>query len=161
MILRDFKQEDSEPLVIFLNNENVTRYLTTRIPNPYTEQDALLWITEHSKVGINKAIEYNGVLVGAIGVRPGEFDYKRMAEIGYWIAEEYWNKGIATAALKEMTSQIFSTTDIVRLVAPIFNGNKGSKRVLEKCGYQLEGIFKNAIYKNDCFYDEAIYAKLL
>ena len=160
MILRDYKAEDCASLVALLNNPNVTRYLTARIPNPYTEQDARLWIAKQSKEGINRAIEYDGTLVGAIGVRPGEYENRLSAEVGYWIGEEYWSKGIATTAVREMTAHVFADTDIIRLFAPVFVGNQRSVRVLEKCGYRLEGILEKSIIKDGCFYDEAIYAKI-
>ena len=158
--LRGFNKQDIEPLVLYLNNANVTRFLTSRIPQPYTVADAQWWVNAGSKEGIAKAIEVNGRFVGTIGVTAGEYDNFRSAEIGYWLAEQYWGKGVATGAVMQMTKYVFLNTEIIRLYAPIFHPNKASIRVLEKCGYQLEGVFNKALYKNEVFFDEHIYAKV-
>jgi RimJ/RimL family protein N-acetyltransferase len=158
--LRDYKPQDIELLVKHLNCERVTRYLTTRIPQPYTFNDAEWWINIGSKIGIVKAIDVRSQLVGTIGATPGEFESQRSAEIGYWVAEEYWGKGIATEAINKIVNHIFQNTEIVRLYAPVFSPNKASVRVLEKCGFKIEGVHQKAIYKNGVFFNELIYARV-
>jgi RimJ/RimL family protein N-acetyltransferase len=143
-----------------LNNKNVTKFLTSRIPQPYSINDADWWVNVGSKEGITKAVEVNGKYVGTIGVTAGQFERNRSAEIGYWLEEHSWGKGIATEALMKMTEYIFTKTNIVRLYAPVFSPNKASMRVLEKCSYQLEGILKKSIIKNGTFVDEYLYAKI-
>jgi len=160
VVLRDFCENDIESLVLFLNNENVTKFLTSRIPQPYSFDDAKWWVNTGSKEGFTKAIEVNRKFVGTIRVTAGQFESNRSAEIGYWLEENSWGKGIATEAVMEMTEYVFTKTNIVRLYAPVFSPNKASMRVLEKCGYQLEGILKMAIFKNDVFLDEHLYAKV-
>lgn len=135
VVLRDFYENDIDSLVLFLNNENVTKFLTSRIPQPYTFDDAKRWVNTGSKEGFTKAIEVNGKYVGTIGVTAGQFESNRSAEIGYWLEENSWCKGIATEAVMEMTEYVFTKTNIVRLYAPVFSPNKASMRVLEKCGY--------------------------
>ncbi|WP_448548815.1 GNAT family N-acetyltransferase [Thalassotalea fusca] len=158
--LREFKQEDTSDLVQILNNANVTKFLSAKIPTPYTEQDAQWWITTGSQIGITRAIEYQGQLVGCISVDRGEFEYSRSGELGYWIAQDYWRKGIATRAINEFTSYIFENTDIVRVFAAVFSANTPSANVLKKCGYSLEAIHKQAMFKSNKFYDNHIYCKL-
>jgi len=160
MILRDLKQQDVELLVVFLNNSKVTKYLTSRIPQPYSCQDAECWVNTGSKEGITKAIDIDGKLAGIIGVSIGEYENSRSAEIGYWLAEQYWGKGIATKVLTQMTNDIFSNTEIVRLFAPVFSPNIASMHVLKKCGYLQQGIFKKALFKNDEYFDGHLFEKI-
>jgi ribosomal-protein-alanine N-acetyltransferase len=82
------------------------------------------------------------------------------AEIGYFIGEPFWNKGIATKAVSLITDWGFNNLDIVRIHTGIFEFNKSSQRVLEKCGYMKEAIFKKSICKNNEIYDEIRYAKI-
>ncbi|MCR9104469.1 MAG: GNAT family N-acetyltransferase [Gammaproteobacteria bacterium] len=158
--LRDFHPSDLHSLVILLNNENVARYLSTRIPFPYSESDADWWISTGSKEGLVKAISVEESLIGCVGATPGSFEESRTAEIGYWIGEPYWGFGYATAAVQRLTSTIFSDTDIVRIFAPVFSPNLASMRVLEKCGYELEGVFRKACYKDEQYYDKHIFSKV-
>ena len=158
--LRDFEQRDIEVLVKLLNNKNVTQYLSSRIPQPYTIQDAEWWVNTGSKVGIAKAIDVGGNLIGVISATIGEYENIRSAEIGYWLGENYWGQGVATKAVDKMTNYIFSNSKIVRLFSPVFAPNKKSMRVLEKCGYMKEGIFKKAIFKDGKYIDAHIFARV-
>jgi ribosomal-protein-alanine N-acetyltransferase len=107
-----------------------------------------------------KAIEFNGSLVGCIGAEQGEFEYKRSAEVGYWIAKDFWRRGIATQAINGITSLVFNTTDIIRLFASVSSSNTASMHVLGKCGFELESVHKKAIYKNDEFYNNHVFSIL-
>ena len=158
--LRDFYPTDLNSLVTLLNNENVTRYLSSRIPFPYSESDAEWWISTGSKEGFVRAISVGEDLIGCVGAEPGSFEESRTAEIGYWIGEPYWGIGYATAAVQKLTKTIFSDTDIVRVFAPVFSPNLASMRVLEKCGYELEGVFRKGCYKNGQYYDKHIFSKV-
>jgi RimJ/RimL family protein N-acetyltransferase len=160
VVLRDFKANDTERLVTVLNDESVTQYLSTKIPTPYSEDDARWWIVEGSNNPLVKAICFNGVLVGCIGVNRGEFEYQRSGEIGYWLAKEYWRQGITSVAIQQMTELVFANTDIIRIFASVFSGNTTSIQLLLKSGFKQEAILKNAIFKNDQFYDNHIFAKL-
>ena len=160
IFLRDFNDGDEHLLVEHLNNKNVARYLSARIPQPYTMEDATWWVNEGSKVGIVKAIVVRNQLIGCIGTVFGKFEREKSADIGYWIAESYWRKGIATKALAQLTEYIFNNTDLVRLCAPVFANNINSMRVLEKCGYKLEAILEKAIFKNGEYLNEYLFAKV-
>lgn len=113
-----------------------------------------------SKAGITRAIEFDGHLVGCIGALPGEFEYAKSAEIGYWLAKEYWGKGIVAQALTLMIREIQTRSDIIRLHAVVFSGNSQSTKVLEKVGFEHEGVLNKAIYKNGQFYNALLYAKV-
>jgi RimJ/RimL family protein N-acetyltransferase len=156
--LRQFYSSDGNLLVRYLDNTSVTPYLTSAIPQPYTQADAKWWVETGSKEGIVRAIEYNGVLAGSIGAKPGIFERSRSAEVGYWLAEPYWGKGIATAALTALSQLIFDTTDIVRLFATVFPQNIASIKVLEKVGYEYEGLLKKSAYKNGVYFETYLYA---
>jgi RimJ/RimL family protein N-acetyltransferase len=158
--LREFFDSDIGSITKYANNFNVSRYMASRMPYPYTEDDAKWWVETGSKEpGRYMAIDLSGECIGVVGVRFGQFELQYSAEIGYWIAEEHWGKGIGTKAVSKMTDCIFSDKKIVRLSAPVFSPNKASMRVLEKCGYSLEAIHRKAIFKNDEFMDEHIFAK--
>ena len=158
--LRDFVDSDIDPIAMYANNINVSRYMASRMPYPYTKSDAIWWVETGSKEqGLNYAIDLGGKCIGVVGVQFGELELQYSAEIGYWIAEDHWGKGIGTEAVSKMTDNVFSEKEIVRLSAPVFNPNKASMRVLEKCGYTLEAIHRKAVFKNDEFMDEHIYVK--
>ena len=156
--LREFSHADARRLPEYLNNPRVTRFLSSRIPQPYTATDATWWIDVGSRSGVVRAIDLEGVLVGTIGAEPGQFECVRSAEIGYWLAEPYWGKGIASLAPAQLTRLVFDTTDIVRLTARVFEGNDASARVLEKNGYAKEGVMRKAAYKDGHYFNVALYA---
>ena len=160
MKLRDFERYDIHSIVKHASNYHVSRYLTSEFPYPYKTEDAEWWISVGSKIGLHKAIDLYGECIGGIGITFGEDEQQFTALIGYWLGESHWGKGIATKALSIMTAEAFSETKIIRLYAPVYSPNKASMRVLEKCGYILEGVLVKAVYKNDSFMDEHIYAKL-
>lgn len=158
--LREFRIEDSSALQRILNIPEVYQFLSSKIPTPYTEKDANWWITSGSKIGIIRAIESEGALIGCIGINQGDFEYHRSGEIGYWLAPEYWGKGIATQAINEIVDYTFKSTNIVRIFGAVFSENLASQALLAKCGFTLEAVLKQAIYKNNRFYHKHIYTKL-
>lgn len=158
--LRDYRETDIDAIHQLLNNYDVSRFLSSRIPFPYTRDDALWWVETGSKNEITRVIEFNQQLAGIIGVARGPHENYRCGELGYWLGEPFWGRGLATQAVSRMTQLIFSETDIVRLFAPIYDSNTASMRVVQKCGYKLEGIAEKSIFKDGRFYDEHIYARL-
>jgi len=134
--------------------------MTSRMPFPYTINDAKWWVETGSKEqGLYLAIDLNGECIGGVGVHFDQFEHQYSAEIGYWIAEAHWGKGIGTRAVSKMTETIFSEKETVRLFARVFSPNKASMRVLEKCGYTLEAIHRKAVFKNDEFMDEHVFVR--
>ena len=158
--LRNFVESDIDPIAVYANNFNVSRYMASRMPYPYTKEDAIWWVeTGSQEQGLNYAIDLDGKCIGVVGVRSGDLELRYSAEIGYWIAEDYWGKGIGTEAVSKMTDYVFSEMKTVRLAAPVYSPNKASMRVLEKCGYTLEAIHRKAVFKNDEFLDEHVFVK--
>jgi len=160
ILLRDFTEKDISRLVDILNDEAVTQFLSTKIPSPYTREDAAWWVSEGSNGKLIKAVSFNGVLVGCIGVYRGDFEYQKSGEIGYWLAKEHWRKGIASAAIQQISEYVFSNTDIERLFASVFAGNNPSMQLLLSSGFKQEAVLQNAIFKNGHFYNNHIFAKL-
>lgn len=159
--LRDYTSDDVEQLVALANNNNVSRYMVATFPYPYTRSDALAWITtdSHADGMITKVIEYQSQFVGSISIRPQPGWKSHSAEIGYWLGEPYWGQGLASAALMKMTAQVFANPKYKKLIAPVLAPNKASMRVLEKCGYQLEGVLKQEVYKGGTYFDVYQYAR--
>jgi len=158
--LREFEQKDEALLVSYLNDEAQTHFLSARLPQPYTIEAAHWWVNTGSKIGVAYAIIHNGIFVGSISAIPGEFEKQKTAEIGYWVAKPYWGKGIASEALQKFTHLLFENADFIRLNASVFEGNFGSSKVLQKCGYKLETVLEKAIYKNGAVFNEMVYSKI-
>jgi RimJ/RimL family protein N-acetyltransferase len=159
--LRDFADSDAVRLQALADNRNVSRYLVYTFPLPYTTADAEWWIATGSKEkdAINRVIEFEGEFVGTVGITPQTGWRDHIAEIGYWVGEPHWGAGVATAAVQKMTEYAFSELHYRKIFAPVLAPNKASMRVLEKCGYALEGIFGDEVHKDACFYDIHRYSK--
>ena len=133
-------------------------------PNPYTLKDAEEWVTRNKNriPTTNFAIEVNGELTGGCGLMIFGDVYRHNAEIGYWIGEPFWGKGIATEAVKLLLEKIKTDfPEIIRVSAEIFEHNKTSMKVLEKNGFHLESIRKRAVIKNNIIMDDHVWVKLL
>lgn len=160
--LRQFTPEDQESLAELCNNRNIWNNLRDFIPSPYTRADAALFIGQCMNELPPKtfAIQYGDQLVGTVGLVPQPDVYRISAELGYWIGEPYWGKGIATEAVKLMIRYGFDQLGLKRIYAGVFDFNKASCRVLEKAGFSLESIRKQAAVKNGRICDEYQYCKL-
>ena len=160
MKLRPWHLNDLINLVKNANNSKIAANLTDLFPHPYYKKDGVKYIQmtlKQSPIQVF-AIEVNQKAVGSIGLHPLTDIHRKNMELGYWLAEGYWNNGIMTAAVQQMTLYGFKTFDINRIFARPFSSNIGSQKVLEKAGFKLEGRFKNAIIKNGIYVDELIYA---
>src|SRR4029078_9643353 len=83
--------------------------------------------------------------------------FHRSAEIGYWLGEPFWGRGIASEVLRAVTDYAWATLDVIRLEAGVFSWNPASARVLEKAGYTLEGRLRQAVVKHGRVGDRLIY----
>lgn len=162
--LRKWKLEDIPDVAFYANNEKIAANLRNVFPYPYTEQDAEAYVVScvesSEERQLCRAIEVEGKAVGSVGVFCGTDVYEKSAELGYWLAEEFWGKGIMTQVVKQICRKAFEKFDIVRIYAEPFANNAGSKRVLEKAGFQLEGIMKNGVCKKGSVQDYCMYALL-
>jgi len=158
--LRPWALEDLGNLVRHANNWNVAKNMTDMFPFPYSESNGRSFIafaTQGSPIHIF-AIEVEGQAVGGIGIHPQDDIHRRNAELGYWLAEPFWGQGIISAAIRQAVDFAFQTYDIDRVFARPFSTNGGSRRVLEKNGFVLEGRFEKALVKDGELLDELIYA---
>lgn len=157
--LRSFHYKDAERLAGLANNWNIWLNVRDIFPHPYTVSDAEQFIDSATQQDPQTtfAIEYDFKFTGAIGLVLQEDVYRFSAELGYWIGEPFWNKGIASCALQLMKTYAFKKMNLEKLFAGVFEGNEASKRVLEKCGFQLEGIARKAVFKNGSLIDEYRY----
>ncbi len=159
--LRRFAQGDEHALVSLLNNAQVQRFLSPKIPYPYTEADASWWVREGAQSEHIYAIEHDNELIGCISATVGQFEYAKSAEVGYWLGQSYWHQGFASEALQQLLSKLAHGTDLLRLHAVVFAGNKGSQALLTRCGFVLEGRLRQAIAKQGQRFDGLIYGLLL
>ena len=161
--LRRLSKSDATQIAKLANNKKIWDNLRDYIPYPYSEEDALFFIGLTEKEFPEQTfgiIEENGDLCGVIGLVKQSDVYQLTAEIGYWLGEEFWGKGIMTEAVRLITQYGFEKLRIERIYTGVFSFNIGSIKVLEKSGYNKEGIFKNAILKNGAICDEHRYAIL-
>lgn len=162
VIVRGITEADLPKLAEYANNINVSKNLRDAFPSPYTLQDARYFynIVNNENPKVTFAIEYKGEYVGNIGFIIGTDVYKNSAELGFFIGEPFWNKGITSKAVNIITAYGFEHLRIVRIFSVVFEFNKASQRLLEKCGFEKEAVLKKAITKNGVIYDEIRYAKI-
>jgi RimJ/RimL family protein N-acetyltransferase len=161
--LRPHVEEDAEPLALGLNNINVLNNLGHTVPRPYTLEHARDWIAKSKEIPANEVrltIEADGIAVGGIHLRPVEMWSPHTFEIGYWISETHWGRGIATQAAGLITAYGFEQQKAERMQAYVFGWNDGSRRVLEKNGYSLEGRLRRAVHMDGRFGDIFVYGRL-
>lgn len=163
IILRPWKISDASRLSEIADNKKVADNLRDGFPNPYSKNDAISWL--NSIIPENNpprffAIIFEGIIAGSIGIVPKTDIYRKNVEIGYFLSEEFWGKGIATRAIKAATTYAFKEFDIVRAYAEPFADNNGSRRALEKAGFRLEAVLKNYVVKNEIVKDSCIYSVL-
>ena len=158
--VRRWRAPDAAALAHHANNINVARHLRDRFPHPYTLADATAFIGQASDEvpPTNFAIDVAGEAVGAIGFSAGNDVERYSAEIGYWLAEPFWGRGIVTEALVLTTDYLFEQLNVLRVFALPFAGNLASARVLEKAGYRREGVLRSSSVKFGEPTDQVLYA---
>ena len=161
--LRAWRTDDLRSLVRNADNRNVWINLSDRFPHPYTAEDGRGWLelqasAEHAEVVF--AIEVEGAAVGGIGLTRGGDLQAKGAEIGYWLGEPFWGRGIMTAVLRQLTDWAFATSDLERIWASVLAWNPGSSRVLEKAGYTCEARLRRSVHKDGQVIDSLLYARL-
>ena len=171
--LRHWTQADAMELTSLCNAVD-RRFLSDRLPNPYTEKDAEEWlktVSENEAVtGIYRAIVYDRKLIGSISVEKKDDDAEigymgsisvekkdDDAEIGYMILNDYSNKGIGTEAVKQICPIAFKVLSLEQITANVFHPNIASIRVLQKNGFKYKGAIPNAVIKDGNVYDLLTY----
>jgi RimJ/RimL family protein N-acetyltransferase len=158
--LRPWNEGDAPSLVRHANNYEVWRRLRDRFPHPYTQADAEQWIAfaQQQDPQTRFAIEVHGEVAGGITLELGSDIERCSAEIGFWLGEAFWGKGITTAAVRALTSHGFEAFNLTRIFAVPFANSSASARVLEKCGYVREGVMRRSAVKEGVVLDQVLYA---
>lgn len=162
--IRKWELSDAADLAMAVSNKKVQNNLRDGLPYPYTEQDGEDFISDMLSADENEifafAVTVDDKVVGSIGVfRQGNI-HRLTAELGYYIAEEYWGMGITTEAVRQICQYVFEKSDIIRIYAEPFSYNTASCRVLEKAGFQYEGTLRNNAVKNGKIIDMKMYSLL-
>jgi RimJ/RimL family protein N-acetyltransferase len=139
--LRPYRSGDASALCAIADDFDVARWMLRRFPHPYTLRDAEEWIATAmaDPRGQILAIEVDGAIAGGIAIEPHEGERSGTALFGYWLGRAYWGRGIATEAARMLSDFALQTSDLRHLEATVFAPNVASARVLEKCGFILEG----------------------
>lgn len=160
--IRSYHPADGVDLVRYANNPNVAANLRERFPHPYTHEAAGEWldVALHQDPESNFVIATEDELIGTIGLRLGEDVYRHSAEIGYWLGEPFWGRGIASRAVAAMVDWGFENFNLLRIHACVFSENPASMRVLEKAGFEREATMRRAVVKNGRVMDQVLFARL-
>lgn len=160
--LRKFRRNDKYRMAEIANNMKIAVSLRDAFPYPYSLEDARKFINMCLRVKPYQvfAIEFEGEYVGNIGLHKQDDVYRKTAELGYFIGEQYWNRGITTRAVNLICEYGFRELDVIKIFSGVFSFNTASQRVLEKCGFEREAVLKSSVIKNGKIYDEYRYAKI-
>ena len=162
--IRKWELSDAKDLAAALSNKKGQDNLRDGLPYPYTEQDGKDFISAMLSADENEtfafAITVDNTVIGSIGIFRQENIHRQTAELGYYIAEEYWGKGIMTEAVRQICEYVFRESDIIRIYAEPFVYNIASCRVLEKAGFQYEGTLRSNAVKNGKVMDMKMYSLL-
>lgn len=160
--LEKWKKEDAYDLMKICNETDRT-YLSNRLPYPYTEENADWWLNmvseKEGKRGIFRSVRVDGEIVGNITVEQKEDVFVKDAELGYLLLPRMWSRGIMSEAVRRICEIAFKELDIVRITGQVYEPNAASRRVLEKNGFELEGILKKAVFKEGKIWNLCVYGK--
>ena len=160
-LIRDFALADKPAVARQANNPKIWANVRDAFPHPYTEENAEAWLTHATTAEPRShfAIEVNGAFAGGIGLRL-QADVDRVsAELGYWLGEEFWGRGVATAAIIGFVPWAFEHFSLERIYATPFHWNGASCRVLEKASFNKEGVMRRAALKSGVLADLPLYAR--
>ncbi len=161
--LRYWRESDAVRLQALSNNPAVARNLRDGFPSPYTLDDAKEFLAQMAAAQPGqtwaRAVCVDGELAGSVGGFRLKDVGRCGAEVGYFLGEQYWGKGIMAVAVREICALIFAESDIARLEAGVYEWNRASCRVLEKAGFSLESVMRRKFIKNGVIGDIYMYAK--
>jgi ribosomal-protein-alanine N-acetyltransferase len=158
--IRSFTAADAAAIVTYANNRRISVNLRDRFPYPYTraDADAFLSAALSQRPESDFAIASAHEVIGGVGYHRQSDVYRLSAEVGYWVGEPFWGRGIATRAVRALTEWVFATTPVVRVYAHVFDWNPASARVLEKVGFVLEGRMRRSVIMEGKIIDQLVYA---
>ena len=160
--LRHWRMDDVQDLARFANNRAVWRNVRDLFPHPYTLDHAHQYLTvvTQQKPQSCFAIEVDGQAGGSISLKLGSDVIRLSSEIGYWLGEPFWGRGIVSEAVIAMVQYGFHELGLVRIYAEVFAWNPASMKVLEKAGFKLEGIMRDSALKDGQLIDQYLYARI-
>lgn len=158
--IRSWSEGDTRSLQTYADNRKIWLNLRDIFPHPYSVDDARSWIelAVSQEPQRSFAIASGKEAIGGIGLVFGEDVHFQSAELGYWLGEPFWGKGIMSTAVSCFTAFAFQYYKIQRIFAEPFANNLASRRVLEKAGFSLEGVMKKSVIKDGLVQDQALYA---
>jgi RimJ/RimL family protein N-acetyltransferase len=160
--VRSWRKDDLKALVLHANNAKIAANLRDQFPHPYTRLDAIDFLdyAHTQEPECSFAIELGGEAVGGVGFLLGRDIARISAEMGYWLSEEFWGRGIATRVVTAMSDWAFDNYALTRVFAMAFAHNAASIRVLEKAGFEREGLMRRSAVKNGDILDQILFAKI-
>jgi RimJ/RimL family protein N-acetyltransferase len=160
--VRSWRKDDLRSLVHHANNAKIAANLRDQFPHPYTRRDGIdfLEYAQTQEPESSFAIEFGEEAVGGVGFLMGRDIARISAEMGYWLSEELWGRGIASRAVEAMSDWAFDNYKLTRVYAMAFAHNAASIRVLEKAGFEREGVLRRSAIKNGVILDQILFAKV-
>ena len=165
LVLRPFEEADVDALFPHASNPNVTRF--TLWDHHKTVEDTLTFIRDYAFLRYREGIHEPYAITLLPDPRPigacGCFwvsQPNRAMEVGYWVAEPFWGRGIAVEACRACIAESFRSSDVHRIQARVITGNEASCRVVEKLGFRCEGTLRGLLLRRGNFEDVLIYATL-
>jgi ribosomal-protein-alanine N-acetyltransferase len=161
-MIRDWAMGDASAIVRYANNRKVAMWLRDRFPHPYKLHDAegFLAAVSQQSPRVAFAIAMQTEAIGGIGLELGRDVHRFTAELGYWLGEPFWGRGMTTEAVRLFTTWAFEHLTLHRIYANVFAGNEASARVLEKAGFEYEGCLRANVFKNGQILDQLVYARI-
>jgi ribosomal-protein-alanine N-acetyltransferase len=161
--IRDWEENDTHSIAKYANNRKIWQNLRDGFPHPYHLSDAenFLSLVFAQNPRTFYALASQEEAIGGIGLGLGVDVHRFTAELGYWLAEPFWNLGIMTKAVALFTEFAFDKFKLNRIYAEPYVTNPASARILEKAGFVLEGMLRSNVYKDGKVLDQFLYAKVL
>jgi ribosomal-protein-alanine N-acetyltransferase len=161
-MIRPWNNQDAEALVKYADNYNVWINMRDGFTHPFTAERARLFL---EAAGRQKPVPFCAIAthqeaIGGIGISLNQDVHRLTAELGYWLGEPYWGRGIMSEAVAKFSDYAFESFGLVRLYAEPYAHNQNSCRVLEKAGFVLEGRLKSSVIKEGQIIDQLMYAKV-
>lgn len=160
--LRPWQPGDHDSLVRYGNDRQVWRNMTDLFPHPYTDADAAHWLAVANDPGENifLAIDLAGEAIGGIGIIALDGNSHHTGQVGYWVGQPHWGRGVATCAARALKAHAFACERFKRLEAVVFEWNPASMRVLENAGFVREGVHRKSVLKDGQLIDSVIHAAI-